>query len=171
VSDRGPIVLVGMIGAGKTTVGRALAARLGTDFVDTDDLVAVSAGCSIRELFERHGEAHFRRVEASVLEEVLSAITSGVVGGGGGIVTTDPNRRLLKDAPATVVWLRATPSSLAGRLDGDTDRPLLDGDAMERLNALSAERGAWYADVAEFVVDVDDRSIDDIVDEILEAGP
>ena len=171
MSDRGPIVLVGMMGAGKTTVGRALAARLGTDFVDTDDLVAVSAGCSIRELFERHGEAHFRRVEASVLEEALSAITSGVIGCGGGIVTGDLNRRLLKDARATVVWLRATPTSLAGRLDGDTDRPLLDGDAVTRLNALSAERGAWYADVADVVVDVDDRSIDHIVDEILEAGP
>jgi shikimate kinase len=168
VSDRGPIVLVGMMGAGKTTVGRALAARLGVDFIDTDDLVSVSAGCSIRELFERHGEAHFRRVESSVLEEVLGAITSGVIGGGGGIVTADSNRRLLKDAPATVVWLRATPTVLAERLDGDRDRPLLDGDAVTRLNALSAERGAWYAEVADVVVDVDDRSIDDIVEEILE---
>jgi len=170
VSDRGLIVLVGMMGAGKTTVGRALAARLGLDFVDTDDLVSVSAGCSIRELFERHGEAHFRRVEASVLEETLSAITAGVVGCGGGIVTVDPNRRLLKDARATVVWLRATPAALAGRVGGDTDRPLLDGDAMERLTALSAERGAWYAEVADVVVDVDDRPVDQIVDEILEAG-
>jgi shikimate kinase len=169
VSDRGPIVLVGMMGAGKTSVGRALAARLGTDFVDTDDLVAISAGCSIRELFQRHGEAHFRRVEASVLEEALDAITTGVIGCGGGIVIAGPNRRLLKDARATVVWLRATPISLAGRLDGDTDRPLLDGDALVNLNALSAERGAWYAEVAGVVVDVDDRSIDQIVDEIVEA--
>ena len=171
MSDRGPIVLVGMMGAGKTTVGRALAARLDVDFVDTDDLVSVSVGCSIRELFERHGEAHFRRVESSVLEEVLDAITSGVIGCGGGIVTADSNRRLLKDALATVVWLRATPTSLAERLDGDADRPLLDGDVSERLNALSAERGTWYAEVADAVVDVDDRSIDHIVDEILEAGP
>ncbi len=170
MSDRGPIVLVGMMGAGKTTVGRALAARLGVDFIDTDDLVSVSAGCSIRELFERHGEAHFRRVESSVLEEVLGAITSGVIGCGGGIVTADLNRRLLKDARATVVWLRATPSSLAGRLDGDADRPLLDGDVSQRLSALSAERGAWYAEVADVVVDVDDRSIEHIVDKILEAG-
>ena len=169
MSDRGLIVLVGMMGAGKTTVGRALAARSGLDFVDTDDLVSVSAGCSIRELFERHGEAHFRRVEASVLEETMGAITSGVIGCGGGIVTVEPNRRLLKDARATVVWLRATPASLAGRLGGGTDRPLLDGDAVTTLNALTAERSAWYAEVADVVVDVDDRSIDQIVDEILEA--
>jgi shikimate kinase len=159
-----------MMGAGKTTVGRALAARLGTDFVDTDDLVAVSAGCSIRELFERHGEAHFRRVEASVLEEALSAIKSGVIGCGGGVVIAAPSRRLLKDAPATVVWLRATPAALFHRLEGDTDRPLLDGDALAKLDALSAERGAWYAEVADVVVDVDDRSLEQIVDEIVEGG-
>jgi shikimate kinase len=105
-----------------------------------------------------------------VLEEALSAITAGVIGCGGGIVTGELNRRLLKDARATVVWLRATPTSLAGRLDGDTDRPLLDGGAVTRLNALSAERSAWYGEVADVVVDVDDRSIDHIVDEILEAG-
>lgn len=169
MNDRGPTVLIGMMGAGKTTVGRALADRLGVEFVDTDDLVAVAAGLSIRELFERHSEEHFRRVESSVLEEALRGITSGVIGCGGGVVIAAANRRLLKDANAAVVWLRASPDVLAGRLAGATDRPLLDGDAVAKLDGLTAQRGAWYAEVATVVVDVDNRSVEEVVEAILKA--
>ncbi len=156
------VVLVGMMGAGKTTVGRLLARRLGRPFVDVDDVVVAAAGRSIPDVFALEGEAGFRARERRALAQVCAAGVPQVVACGGGAVL-DPANRAVLASRARVVWLRASPEVLADRVGDGTARPLLAGtaDAAERarrLGALAAEREAVYAAVADEVVDTDERS-------------
>jgi shikimate kinase len=161
------VVLVGMMGAGKSTVGQALAGRLGRDYADTDELVEIGARCSVREFFRQHGETEFRNAEGVVLDAALRTFAPGVIGCGGGIVVTEGNRALLRNGRGVVVWLRARPDTLAERLRDVTDRPLLDGDPVGNLGRLAAAREAWYAAVADAVVDVDGLEVDEVVEAIL----
>ncbi len=163
------VALVGLMGAGKTSVGRALATRIGRDFADTDELIEAAAHRTIREFFETSGEPAFRDFEGIVLDAALGVAVPGVIGCGGGIVTTLGNRRILRNGKAIVVWLRADPAVLESRLADATDRPLIDGDRRARLNALAAERASWYAEVADVVVDVDDLDVGEVVDAVLDA--
>jgi shikimate kinase len=162
-----PVVLVGMMGAGKTTVGRALAERLGWEFADTDELVEAWRHKTVRRIFEEDGEDAFRAAETGVLDAALSTSAPGVIGAGGGIVTREANRQILRSGRAHVIWLRAGVTELMARLEGDTGRPLLDGDPEGRLSALLEQRAGWYAEVADDVVDVDERTVAEIVEEIL----
>lgn len=162
------VVLVGMMGAGKSTVGRALAARLGREFADTDELVEEATKLTVREIFETEGEDEFRRLEGVLLHHALAVRAQGVIGCGGGIVTHEGARHLLRDGRGFVVWLRADPATLAARLEGVGDRPLLDGDAEGNLRRIGAERAVWYDEVADLVVDVDGLEADDVVDAIAE---
>jgi len=157
------IVLVGMMGTGKTTVGEALAARLGRDFADTDQLVELATKQSVRDIFESEGEEEFRRLEGVLLHHALASIEPGVIACGGGAVTTQGSRRLLRNGRGYVVWLRGAPLTLVERLAGSSDRPLLDGDATANLQRLADERAPWY-------VDVDARPVGSIVDEITGRG-
>ena len=137
------IILVGLPGAGKTTVGRLAAALLGAEFTDLDDVIAGRAGKSIPEIFAQQGEAAFRALEASVGAEVF-ARPPAVIAVGGGFVA-DPVRRRLALASGLVIYLRISPGSAAGRLAGMTGRPLLDGrNTPERLAELLAQREAAY---------------------------
>jgi shikimate kinase len=163
------VVLVGMMGSGKSTVGPALAARLGRQFADLDGLVEAASKMTVREFFARYGEDEFRNTEGVLLDAALGVPERGVIGCGGGIVTRVGNRRLLRDGRAFVVWLRAEPETLAERLDGVTDRPLLDGDAVGNLQRLAGERAAWYDEVADLVVDVDALDPAAVVDAVTTA--
>lgn len=157
------VVLVGMMGSGKSEAGRKLALVLGRRFVDCDELVVAAAGRSIPAIFEAEGEAGFRRRESEALAGVLASADPAVVAGGGGAVTVARNRVLLADA--AVCWLRARPEVLAARVGDGAGRPLLapgttgGGGALERLRELAAERAPWYAEVADVVVDVDDLTV------------
>jgi shikimate kinase len=155
------VVLVGMMGSGKTETGRVLARLLGRRFVDCDEVVAAVAGCSIPEIFAGEGEAGFRRRESETLAGTLAAGDASVVATGGGVVTLESNRSLLERA--VVCWLRARPEVLAGRVGDGSGRPMLasdaaDGGVVDRLRRLGAEREDWYRDVADVVADVDDVS-------------
>jgi shikimate kinase len=161
------LVLVGMMGTGKTSVGRALAARLGREFADTDELVELGAKCTVREFFDRHGETEFRNAEGVVLDAALRSFAPGVIGCGGGIVVTEGNRAMLRSGRGRVVWLRARPETLAERLREVSDRPLLDGDPVGNLARLAAVRASWYAEVADEAVDVDDLDVTGVVEAIL----
>jgi shikimate kinase len=163
------VVLVGMMGSGKSTVGPLLAGRLGREYADVDDLVEAATKLTVREFFERYGEDEFRNTEGVLLDAALRVTERGVIGCGGGIVVTGGNRRLLRNGRGFVVWLRARSETLAARLDGDGDRPLLDGDPGGNLERLSAERAAWYDEVADLVVDVDDLDPSQVVDAVVEA--
>ncbi len=162
----GHLVLVGMMGTGKTTVGRGLAARLGRPFVDSDDQVEARTGRTVREIFETDGEATYRRIESDALAEALGGEEPAVIAAAGGVVIDPVNRRRLGDA-GTVVWLRADPALLATRVGAGGHRPLLDGDPLATLTRLAAERDGWYREVADEVVDVGAGGSAAVVERIL----
>ena len=156
-------MLVGLMGTGKSTVGRALAERLGRRFVDTDAVIVERSGTSVADLFADAGEAAFRAVEADVLADALAAADPSVISAGGGAVVTPANRTRLTDTAVTVVWLRAAPTFLASLSLSTRQRPLLqDGDPVEVFTRLERERMPLYAEVADVVVDIEpfDRSGD-----------
>jgi shikimate kinase len=146
------IVLVGMPGSGKSTVGRQLARRLSWPFADSDTEIERQLGCSIRSHFEQHGEASFRDIEQQVLERLLSR-DSHVVATGGGAVLREANRQRMQ-SQGQVVYLHSTPEELIRRLRHDTHRPLLQvGDPMRKLRELFRERDPLYREAARFVIE------------------
>jgi shikimate kinase len=173
--DARPVALVGMMGAGKSAVARALGERLGSSVADLDKMVEAQQGCRVAELFEREGEAAFRRQEGRVLRQVLDA-GAGIIACGGGIVLDADHRRLLVER-CRVVWLEVSPGEAARRLTGaEGSRPLLAGaavgpaaDPAGRLEALLAERRSLYEEVAQIRVAVEGRTVDEVADEVLEA--
>jgi shikimate kinase len=152
------IVLVGMPGSGKSTVGRQLARRLNWPFIDSDTEIERELGCSIRSHFEQHGEASFRDIEQQVLARLLDH-DSHVVATGGGAVLREANR-LLMQARSHVVYLRSSPDELIRRLRHDTNRPLLQvRDPMRKLRDLFRERDPLYRDAARFVIETGRPSV------------
>jgi shikimate kinase len=150
------VVLVGMMGSGKSTVGKRLAKRLHRPFVDADHDLERRLGRTIGEMFADDGEEAFRRAEADHLRRLLAAEAPHVVAAGGGVVLRPENRARLRADDVTVVWLRATPAFLASRVEAKPHRPLLgDGAATPSLfERLDAERRDLYAEVADVTVDV-----------------
>lgn len=163
------VVLVGMMGAGKTTVGRSVASRLGVDFVDTDDLVEARAGKSVRDIFASHGEAAFRTLESQVLAESLKSPVDVVVAAAGGTVLSESNRAALREHADVVVWLDADVSALGERASRGAHRPLLDGDVEDRLMALDGERRVLYQSVADVRLDTTGKGIAEVVQEVVAA--
>ncbi|HSV78185.1 MAG TPA: shikimate kinase [Ramlibacter sp.] len=160
------IVLVGMPGSGKTTVGRQLARRLGLPFFDSDHVIEDRLGCSIRDFFAREGEAAFRDVEAQVLAE-LALAGNAVLATGGGAVLREENRRALHEG-GHVIYLRSSPEELHRRLRNDTQRPLLQvADPLARLRALYAERDPLYREAAHFHIETGRPSVPTLVNMIL----
>lgn len=162
------VLLVGMMGAGKTTIGRRLAARLGRVYVDSDEQVERTTGRSVREIFETEGEPAFRREETAALRAALGMTEAAVVGVAGGAVLDEANRELLGEH-ARVVWLRARLETLADRVRSGNHRPLLGDDPEEALRRLYEGRVELYASVADVVVDVDELEPDQVVDRIIAA--
>lgn len=161
------IVLVGLMGAGKSSVGRLVAAALELEFVDTDDLVAKGEGRSVPELFAERGEAHFRGLELDALRGELGSEIPSVVATGGGVVTTAEGRALLS-GHHPVILLDVSPEVAARRVGDGRNRPLLAGNPLEKLTELAAERRASYLEVADHVVEVDDRSPGQVVGALVE---
>jgi shikimate kinase len=160
------LILVGMMGAGKTTIGDLLADRLGWRSFDSDAQIIADTGRSVPELFAAEGEAAFRAEEERVLTEALTGDEPVVVSAAGGVVLSPANRQLLARS-GTVVWLRADPEVLARRVGDGAGRPLLDGDPASALAALDEVRRPLYESVASLVVDVDACTPDEVVEQIL----
>ena len=150
------VVLVGMMGAGKSTVGKRLAKRLDRAFVDADHDLEARLGRSIAEVFEQDGEEGFRSEEARHLHRLLAAEAPTVVAAGGGVVVRPDNRARLQAADVTVVWLDADPAFLASRAEAKVHRPLLAQGEPPRavLERLDRERRPLYEEVADLTVDV-----------------
>lgn len=148
------VVLVGLMGVGKSTVGRRLAKEIERPFADVDEQVELRAGRTIPTIFRDEGEERFRQVESEVFADLLGRPTPLVVAAGGGAVTGAANREVLVRTGAYVVWLRASAAFLAGRTD-PTHRPLLADDPESTLARLLAERTPLYEEVADVAVDVE----------------
>ena len=162
-----PSVLVGLMGAGKTTVGRRCAERLGRPFVDTDELVEAVVGRTVAEIFGSDGEAGFRALERVAVADACAAPDPLVIACGGGAVLDAQSRRILK-ANGFVVWLQATTDHLAARVGGGDERPLLAGGAArDHLERLGEQRGHLYEAVADVAVTTDDRDVDAVCDAVL----
>ena len=141
---RGPIVLVGMMGVGKSTVGRRLAARLGLSFVDADEEIEKAAGMSVAEIFERYGEPHFRDGERRVIARLMDGAPKVIATGGGAFMQEETRRLILESA--TAVWLDADIDILVDRVGRRDSRPLLkDRDPRAVLTELAAVRNPIYA--------------------------
>lgn len=160
------IILVGLPGAGKTTIGRQLARRLGLPFVDSDHVIEERLGCSIREYFAREGEDAFRDVEQAVLDE-LSQHHRGVLSTGGGAVLREANRRHLHER-GQVIYLRTSPEDVFRRVRHDSARPLLQvDDPLARLRALYEARDPLYRQTAHYVIETGRPSVAALVNKIL----
>jgi shikimate kinase len=151
------VVLVGLMGSGKTTVGRRLAARLERAFVDADDAIEQVADRPIAEIFASDGERGFRAIEADVLEDLLEHHDPTVIASGGGVVLSPASRRRLRHQEVTVVWLDGSPAFLASRVQRKAHRPLLAGEEtpLEVLTRLYGERAPLYREVADLTIDVE----------------
>jgi len=162
------LALLGLMGAGKTALGRELAARLRWPFLDSDRLLEERSGNSVADLFAAEGEAGFRERERALLEELATAPPPLVLATGGGIVESPPNRKRLAKV-FWGVWLRVDPSEAVRRLEGDTTRPLLgEGDPASILRDLAAHRASLYAEVARLVVEAH-LPLEALADAVLEA--
>lgn len=150
-----PVALVGMMGVGKSTIGRLLAQEWQCGFDDTDEAVQRLTGRTVAEVFADEGEEAFRALEREALERLLGADDMRVLSCGGGIVTNAANRDLLTDR-ATVVWLTASLDVLARRVGDGRTRPLLGEDPRGTLDELMAERARVYGEIADHVVDTTD---------------
>lgn len=165
MTDR--VLLVGMMAAGKSTVGRLVAAQLGWPYYDNDELLRRAVGVDTRTVLERDGEAAMRRAESTALTVALDEAGPLVAGVAGGVVE-DPLDRARLQTGGFVVWLRATIETLARRARG-TDRPWLGDDPRAALTALYAGRADLYLSVASFVIDVDELPPTAVADRIIAA--
>jgi shikimate kinase len=166
VPDR-TIVLVGLMGAGKSAIGRRLAQRLNLPFVDADHEIEVAAGCTIEEIFSRFGEAAFRDGERRIIQRLLEQPAHVLATGGGAFV--DPDTRARIKASAVSVWLRAELDVLLRRVSRRTNRPLLKaGDPKEVLTKLIEQRYPLYAE-ADIAVDSVDGPPEATVDKVIDA--
>ena len=160
------LVLVGLPGSGKSTVGRQLARRLDLPFVDTDHAIAQRIGCSIRAFFEREGEPAFRDVEASVIAQLAHG-GDAVLATGGGAVLRAANREHLRGA-GHVIYLRSTPEELLRRVRHDQNRPLLQvDDPLAKLRSLYEQRDPLYRQTAHFVIETGRPSVATLVNMIV----
>ena len=161
------IVMIGMMGAGKSSIGRRLASRLGMAFADADSEIEQAANASIPEIFEQHGEAYFRDGERRVIQRLLDGAPKVLATGGGAFI--QPDTRAAIQANAISIWLKADRDLLLSRVKRRNNRPLLrDGDPAEIIEKLIAERYPIYAEAA---IHIQSRDIahDVVIDDILAA--
>lgn len=160
------MILIGFMGAGKTSVGKACAKRYGLPLLDTDELIEQEAGMTISRIFAEKGEVAFRAAETAVLQRLLAETDHAIISVGGGLPLLAANRELLKQL-GTVVFLRVRKETVLKRLAGDTTRPLLMGDHVEeKVEELLTYRNPLYEQAAHWIVDVDGKTLRQIVDEI-----
>jgi shikimate kinase len=165
--SRGNIFLVGMMGAGKTTIGKVLARKLGRTFLDTDHEIVRRTGVAIPVIFDIEGESGFRARERQVLEEV-ARMENMVVATGGGIVLQEANRETLK-SHGTIIYLRANADDLWRRTRHDRNRPLLQtSNPQEVLRDLYDQRDPLYREVAHITVDTSSQSVQQLANVLLQ---
>ena len=159
------IFFVGLMGAGKTTIGKLLAKKLQKTFYDTDHEIEKKLGVKVSVIFELEGEEGFRKRETQMIDELTNK-KDIILATGGGAVLSEENRRFLKER-GKVIYLNAKPQHLAKRMAFDKDRPLLQqGNMLDTLNNLYKERHPLYLGVSSFVVDTGQQKTQTIINKI-----
>jgi shikimate kinase len=163
----GSLVLVGLMGCGKSAVGRRLAVKLDLPFVDSDEEIERAAGCSIEDIFEIYGEAEFRALESRVIDRLLESGPMVLATGGGAFMNEHIRAQILQ--ATTTIWLKADLDILFERTSRRTTRPLLNvGDPRQTLKKLIDERYPVYAK-AHIIVETDNEALDHTVDKVMTA--
>jgi 5-deoxy-5-amino-3-dehydroquinate synthase len=161
------VVLVGLMGSGKTTVGELLAERLDRPLIDSDRVIEERTGRTVREIWHTDGEPAYRVLEASALLDALARPEPTVIAAAGGVVLREENRAALRAADALVVWLVADVDVLAERAVHGDHRPLLDDDPRAAMVQMQRDREPLYREVADVVIDTTGRSPDEVANEVL----
>ena len=159
------IILIGFMGAGKSTIGNELAAKMGVSFIDTDSAIEAEQNMKISEIFEKFGEGRFREIETKYLTKLLEGSFCGIIATGGGIPIKKENRDLLHKI-GRVYYLNVDEETVYGRVSGDKNRPLLNtGDLKERIKTLFAQRADIYKETADVLIDagLEPGTITDII--------
>lgn len=162
-------VLIGFMGAGKSSVGRLLAEKTSKQFMDTDDLIVKQMNLSINDIFAQYGEEYFRNLETNLLKALCDNAHGAVISVGGGLPLKEENRNYLKKL-GTVVYLSVTEGTVIKRLKGDTTRPLLKGtkdEVKQKVSDLMNKRKDIYESCAHLVVKTDKITKAEVVSEIL----
>ena len=161
------LILIGFMGAGKTSVGQAYARQYGLPIIDTDQRIEEAAGMAIADIFAAQGEDAFRKLETGVLNQLLAQTDHAIISVGGGLPLREENRALLKQL-GCVVYLDVSPETVMERIGGDvSDRPMLQSEDVEgRIRELLSFRRPVYVKASHMVVDVNGRKVDEIVEEI-----
>ena len=153
-------MLIGFMGAGKTTIGQQLAQATDQKFLDLDDEFVKETGKSISDFMEEHGEEGFRKMETNILQDRLQS--PGVISTGGGIIESETNRKVIEDSDATVIFLQADFATVLQRLASDTDRPLLRQLSMKDLMDRWEFRQPLYDEAADSVIMTNGKAPDTI---------
>ncbi|MBO7224727.1 MAG: shikimate kinase [Bacteroidales bacterium] len=159
------IALIGMMGSGKSTIGKLLSEKLNFKFIDTDEEIIKLANCSINKIFEEHGEETFRSMEKVVLSKVLKS-DNQVIATGGGIIKSIENRNLLKEI--TTIYLKADDKTIYERVKNDNSRPLLNTENLQQtIQTILSERQYLY-EQSQFTVDTTNKTQNEVINEIIE---
>jgi shikimate kinase len=161
------VVLIGMMGAGKTSVGKALAERLGVGYADNDNELRTRTGLDAASVARDQSAMFLHRIEYEILDSALHRDDGAVIGAPASVALNE--RAAAPLAGNRVVWLRARPETLAARVGHDAARPLLGEDVIASLRGLAAERDRAFARLADAVVDVDGISVEEVVDRVVES--
>ncbi|MFN8023337.1 MAG: shikimate kinase [Acidimicrobiales bacterium] len=161
------LVLVGLMGSGKSTVARVLSERLGRRVIDSDAVIEARTGRTVRQIFETDGEPAFRALETEALVDALNDPVPAVIAAAGGVVLREENRQALERSGARVVWLAADPAVLVERVRAGVHRPALDHDPAGTLRRMHETREPLYREVADLIVSVDGRTVGEVVEAIL----
>ncbi len=167
--DEKNYVLIGFMGAGKTTVGKSLARKLGADFQDTDAWIEQEMGLAVSDIFREFGEEHFRLLETMLVRNLAFSLRHTVLSVGGGLPVKLENQSYLKKI-GKVIYLEVSKETVLRRLAKDTSRPLLAGEPSKvsnRIELLLKERGPVYAALADQVIMVDALSVEEIAEQII----
>lgn len=160
------IILIGFMGAGKTSIGKIFSDKKNMGFIDTDNLIEEKAKMKISDIFKVHGENHFRKLETELLSELLNTGENKVISVGGGLPMEEENKIILKEL-GTIIYLEVSKDTILERIGQDTSRPLLMGqDRDERVSKLLKERSSTYKELADFIVTTDHKNFHEIIKEI-----
>ena len=162
-----PVIIVGLMGAGKTSIGKMLAEKLGYDFVDSDEVIVKREEREISKIFEQDGEPHFRMVEREVIADLMIETKPHIIGTGGGAFMNDDTRALVKASDAVSIFLKADLDVLLERVGDGEGRPLLQGDPAGKLQELMDIRYPVYGE-ADLTVETRSEKPEETLDRVID---